>query len=210
MTRIKIIAIAAAIASSCASSAFAQSDITSRTAVSFSGGLGSTTATTGIAVGASILFDANDRLSFEGQGTYLDRGAGADALSVSGGVLVNLLPSPRQWVPYAAAGGGVYRSWFNLDNPRFTRQPDLPIGPMRYHGLMSDFYARRLDVMTPAANGIWGTRRFTDPALSLGGGVRINVSEHLMVRPDLRALTVFADGEAHTMAVFGLHLAYRF
>ncbi len=31
-----------------------------------------------------------------------------------------------------------------------------------------------------------------------------------MVRPDARALIVFADGETHTVGVFVVHVGYRF
>jgi hypothetical protein len=41
-------------------------------------------------------------------------------------------------------------------------------------------------------------------------GLRFNVNEHLMVRPDIRALIVFGDGDTHTLGVFGVQLGYRF
>ena len=40
--------------------------------------------------------------------------------------------------------------------------------------------------------------------MSIGGGVRLNVSDHLMVRPDIRALVVFAEGDTHAVGVFGV------
>jgi hypothetical protein len=46
--------------------------------------------------------------------------------------------------------------------------------------------------------------------VNIGGGLRFNVNEHLMVRPDARAVVAFADGEAHTLFVFVAHVAYRF
>jgi hypothetical protein len=46
--------------------------------------------------------------------------------------------------------------------------------------------------------------------MSIGGGLRLNVNEHLMVRPDIRALLVFADRNTHTVGVFGVQLGYRF
>jgi hypothetical protein len=58
--------------------------------------------------------------------------------------------------------------------------------------------------------GAWQTRSFTDPAMSLGAGVRFNVTQHLMVRPDIRALVVFANGETDTVGLFGVQLGYRF
>jgi hypothetical protein len=75
---------------------------------------------------------------------------------------------------------------------------------------MPGFYARRLGPMSVPAHGVWETRSFTDPAINVGGGVRFNVNEHLMVRPDIRALVVFADGDTQTLGLFGVQLGYRF
>jgi hypothetical protein len=46
--------------------------------------------------------------------------------------------------------------------------------------------------------------------VSLGGGVRLNLTEHLVLRPDARAVVVFAEGDTHTIGVFTANLAYRF
>ena len=226
-----------------ASTALAQSDIAPRTAVSFIGGAGSTSATTGVALGGSWLFDVNDRASLEAQGTYIDRGAGADALSMSGSLLINLLAARQPVVPYAAVGGGVYRSSFDLANPAMLGPVGAQFGPgtvvcpapgtgigtgpgagfgsgtgtcpaavAGYWGVgqMPGFYARRLGPMSVPVGGVWETRSFTDPAVTIGGGLRFNVNEHVMVRPDVRALVVFADGETHTLGVFAVQLGYRF
>jgi hypothetical protein len=64
--------------------------------------------------------------------------------------------------------------------------------------------------MNVPMGGAGETRSFTDRTVSLGGGVRFNVIEHLMVRPDIRALVVFANGETDTVGVFGVQLGYRF
>jgi hypothetical protein len=77
-------------------------------------------------------------------------------------------------------------------------------------GALPGFYARRLGPLAFPRGGAWETRAFTDPAVSIGGGIRFNVGERLMVRPDARALVVFADGETHTFGVFVVHIAYRF
>jgi len=77
-------------------------------------------------------------------------------------------------------------------------------------GALHPFYANRLGPLAFPAVGGWETRSFTDPALSLGGGVRLNLTEHLMLRPDLRALVIFAHGDTHTLGVFVLNLGYRF
>ena len=226
-----------------ASTALAQSDIAPRTAVSFVSGVGSTSSRTGVALGGSWLFDLNDRTSVEAQGTYLDRGAGSDAVSVSGSLLLNLLPTSMRIVPYAAVGGGVYRTSFDLANPALLGPigagfgpgsvvcpaPGTGVGPGHgpgfgpgtgtcpaavagYWGVgqMPGFYARRLGPMGVPVGGAWETRSFADPAMSVGVGVRFNVSDHLMVRPDIRALVVFAEGDTHTVGVFGVQLGYRF
>ena len=226
-----------------ASTAFAQSDIAPRTTVSFVGGAGSTSSRTGVALGGSWLFDFNDRASMEAQGTYLDRGAGTDALSVTASVLVNLVSSRGRIVPYAALGGGLYRTSFELTNPAFLGPigaefgpgsvvcpaPGTGVGPgpgagfgpgtgicpsniAGYWGVgqMPHFYARRLGPMAVPAGDAWDDRHFTDPAMSVGGGLRFNVNQYLMIRPDVRALVVFANRDTHTLGVFGVQLGYRF
>lgn len=100
------------------STAYAQSETAPGAAASFSGGVASTSSITGALLGGSVLFDVNERVSLEGEGSYLDRGAGADAVSASGSLLVNVLPSHRRVVPYAAIGGGVYRASFDMGDPR--------------------------------------------------------------------------------------------
>jgi hypothetical protein len=225
------------------STALAQSDIAPRSAVSFMGGAGATSSTTGVAVGGSLLFDLNDRTSVEAQGTYLDRGAGVDAVSFSGNLLVNLLPAYERIVPYAAVGVGIHRTSFDLGHPALFGNVGAQFGPgslvcpapgagvgsgpgvgfgfgsgtcpaavAGYWGVgqMPHFYARRLGPMAVPLGEGWGTHSFTDPAISVGGGLRFNATEHLMVRPDVRALVVLADGDTHTVAVFGVQLGYRF
>src|SRR6187431_747395 len=92
--------------------AHAQSETSPGTAVSFGGGVASTNSVTGAVLGGSVLHDVNEWVAFEGEGSYLDRGAGADALSASGSLLINMMPSRGRVVPYAAVGGGVYRASF--------------------------------------------------------------------------------------------------
>jgi hypothetical protein len=77
-------------------------------------------------------------------------------------------------------------------------------------GAVPDFYARRLGPLAVPRGGPWESRAFNDPALNIGGGLRFNVSERVMIRPDVRALVVLADGEAHTLGIFVVHVAYRF
>lgn len=75
---------------------------------------------------------------------------------------------------------------------------------------MPAFYANRMGIMTVRGDGNWGTRSFTDPALVIGGGVRLGLTPHLAVRPDFRAITVFGRGHMHTVGAFSLNLGCRF
>ena len=77
-------------------------------------------------------------------------------------------------------------------------------------GALPTFYARRLGPLAFPPGGAWETRAFTDPAVTIGGGVGFNVSERLMIRPDARALVILADAQTHTLGVFVVHIAYRF
>jgi len=231
----------AAVLAVTAPAALAQSE--SGIAVAVSGGIASGTSNTGAALGGSMLFDINERVSIEGQGTYLDRGAGADGFTVGGGLLVNLLRSREPVVPYAVVGGGVYHVSYDLANPRFLGPagtqfaaggtvcpapgtgfgfgpgPGLGAGArtcpgsaVGYWGVgaLPQFYARRLGPLAFPRSAAWDTRTFTDPALSVGGGLRVNITDRLMFRPALRAVVVFADGETHTLGVFVVNVGYRF
>lgn len=75
---------------------------------------------------------------------------------------------------------------------------------------MPAFYVDRLGQMMVPANGRWGTRSFTDPAISVGGGIRLDVSPRFHVRPDARALIVIANGASYTVGVMTLGVGYRF
>jgi len=209
--------------------------------IAFLGGGAASTSTAGPLAGATVVYDINERFSLEGQGAWLGRGSGADAFTLTGNVLVNLVPLGRRVVPYAAGGGGLYRASFDLGHQRLMGAIAAPFAPgaefcpspgtgvMRGPGMgygfgdctapgggfwgvgeMPRFYGQRLGMMTFPAGGAWGTRSFTDPALSVGGGLRLNLAQHLEVRPDARAVVVFGGGNRYTVGVFGVNLGYRF
>jgi hypothetical protein len=124
-------------------------------------------------------------------------------------------------VPYAALGGGVYHVNFSLDEPhimglgRFGESGSFPnLGSMsgfRGFGQMPPMYAERLRSMIwPPPPGGFGRRSFTDPVMTLGGGVRLDLTPHLSLRPDVRALVVFGDGRSSTLGIFSLGVGYRF
>jgi hypothetical protein len=51
---------------------------------------------------------------------------------------------------------------------------------------------------------------FTDPAVSVGGGVRLDLTRRLYVRPDVRAVTVFGGGHTDSVGSLTFSLGYRF
>ncbi len=83
-------------------------------------------------------------------------------------------------------------------------------GPRFTANQMTTFYANRLGQMTIPADGRWRMRSFTDPALTLGGGIRVDVTDRLYVRPDVRALVVFARSDRMILANMTLGIGYRF
>ncbi len=132
------------------------------------------------------------------------------------GMMGSQYPAGTQMVPlegtpgYGMMGAGYYgpAEWAGHMWNVSTQGP-WP-GPTFTPGEMPMFYARRLGTVTVPQGGMWGTRAFTDPALTLGGGVRLDLSRHLSVRPDARALVVVADGETSTVALFSFNIGYRF
>ena len=183
-------------------------------ALSVVGGLASGSSSTGGAIGGTFTLDVSDRLSIETAGSYLDRGRGADGVYGNAGLLVNLLPAGSTVVPYAAIGGGVYHVSFDLDAPHIMdmqSQAFMTQWADRAFAQMPRMYADRLRSMIwPEPPGGWGRRSFTDPVMTLGGGVRLDLTPHLSLRPDVRALVVFGDGRSSTLGMFSLGVGYRF
>jgi hypothetical protein len=168
--------------------------------IAITGGGATTASTVGALVGGTVVYDVNDRLALEGLGAWFDRGRTAEAFTASAGVLVNLLPLGRTAVPYAAAGAGLYRASF-----------DVPyLGGVWSTAGMPHFYGRRAAMPGAPVNGAFATRTFTDPSVTMGGGVRVTLAPHLEVRPDARAIVVFDDGFSHTIGLFGVNVGFRF
>jgi hypothetical protein len=87
---------------------------------------------------------------------------------------------------------------------------DTWTGPTFTASQMPMFYANRLGQMTIPSNGSWMMRSFTDPVLTVGGGIRINVTNRIYVRPDVRALVVFGGGDRMVLTNMVVGLGYRF
>lgn len=218
-----------------ATAAAAQPAPDSRFSVSVAGGLG-TGHQAGGALGASFAVAVNSRLDAQFETTYADRGPGVEAYSFEGRLHVALAPRTARFVPHVIAGGGAYRTEFNMAHGgmfgRFDDMPGVQFGMQRGtygHGSMwgtfgwpqtttpvpmphiPSFYGQRMGLITPGVFGTQGgVRRFTDPAAVFGGGLTFNASPRIYLRPEARALTVFANGDTYTVGFFTLGVGVRF
>ncbi|HLG54272.1 MAG TPA: hypothetical protein VI485_03010 [Vicinamibacterales bacterium] len=75
---------------------------------------------------------------------------------------------------------------------------------------MPMFYANRIGQMAIPTDGRWGMRSFTDPALTLGGGIRLDVTDRVSIRPDVRALVAFANSDRLLLTTMTVGVGYRF
>lgn len=144
-----------------------------------------------VALGAAVVrttFDMDDGIFLGGMSSQF--GPGATMVPFQGmgqgGMMQGPYTGPDHWTGTWTTGPTV----------------DLSSMPM--------FYQQRLGPMQMGADGRWGMRSFADPAFSLGGGVRFDVTERLYLRPDARALLVLADGDRHTVGMFTLGVGVRF
>jgi hypothetical protein len=156
---------------------------------------------TGGALGGTLLRDLSDRVVFEASGAYLDRGA-SHAVSAMGQLLVTLIDGGKA-VPYLSAGGGVYHQ---ESQDRFVTPADIrtardPRGP---RGQGRDAEPRTM------AEPSFERVRSTDPALSLGGGVRLDLGPRFYARPDARLMMVMGDGRNQTFGLFTMNVGWRF
>jgi len=157
---------------------------------------------TGGVLGGTLLRDLSDRVAFEASGAYLDRGA-STGVSAMGQLLVTLIEGGRA-VPYLSAGGGVYHT----SSDRFTRtatfrdprSPRAPRGPGDHGDEASE---------TSGDRGFERIRS-TDPALSLGGGVRLDLGPRFYARPDARLMMVMGNGRNQTFGLFTLNVGLKF
>ncbi len=180
-------------------------------AISAVGGASVGSRHTGAAAGLTFSVDLSDRVSLEGRSVYFDRGPGQSAMDVHASVLVDLL-ADRTVVPYVSVGGGLYRAMFDFGNQRFSGMMGrVSAGDTTAAmGLMPMFYAGRVAALTTPTDGRWHMQGFTDPAVSVGGGVRLDLTNHLYVRPDVRAVTVMGGGDTYTVGSATISVGYRF
>lgn len=226
-----------------AQSSAAPGTISHPTSAGFLGGVSAGSGDAGASAGGVLAFEATDRVAVEGRGVFLQRGAGAHGLELTGTALLSIARSERA-APYIAIGGGLYRASFDLGDTRlFGRMGSeftggtrfVPVRGMSGFGMMTSgmtfngniwtdtwtgptfttsqmpmFYANRLGQMTIPSDGRWMMRSFTDPALTVGGGIQINVTSRVYVRPDVRALVVFANSDRLVLTNMVVGVGYRF
>jgi hypothetical protein len=192
------------------------------------GGLSAGSGDTGGTVGLNLAFDVTDRLGVEARGLATGRHMASMGFEATGTMLFTVANTPKA-APYVAVGGGAYRASFDLDRDAMFGAVGSQFGSgtmmtsiqgtsgfMRGNGTvfngsrMPAFYANRLGQMTVPGNGRWGMRSFTDPALTVGGGVRLDVTERFYVRPDVRALVVLGNGDRLTLMTMTFAVGYRF
>lgn len=119
-----------------------------------------------------------------------------------------IVPTMRGWGMMGS--GNTYAPGAGWMMGDFTWDGVTRTGPQFTGSHMPAFYANRLGAMTMPADGRWGSRTFTDPAVTFGGGIRFDVTEAISLRPDVRTIMVIADGDTYTLASFSVAIGYRF
>lgn len=178
-------------------------------------------------VGGTFTFDVSDRIAVEARGLRVT-GEGENGFQLTGVVLMTLARTSRAEA-YVAAGGGISRASFDMGDEHmfgamnglynvgmsFSAMPGMSgfvmtNGSTYTASRMPAFYANRLGTMTVAANGQWGMRSFTDPAMALGGGLKLNLTTRVYVAPDVRGLVVFSGHQHSTSVTMNVGFGVRF
>jgi len=139
--------------------------------------------------GAAFGWEVTPRFGVEASGSWLEWGHEAHGFDAAMRALVPLRLS-RSIAPFAAAGVGLHRAWFQVADPQ-----------------MPEFYRRRIEEQ-PDAFGVTAT--FTDPSLVVGGGVNLFLSRQVAVRPEVDATIIMRDGQTRVLPTVRIHLAYHF
>ena len=138
---------------------------------------------TGLAAGMAMGWDGSPRLAFEGNGSWFDRGDGANAFAAAAKMQVRVRAA-RPVVPFVEAGFGLYRAWFDPDS---TAIPE--------------FYRDRITATD---------RTVTDPAFVFGAGLNLFVSRQISIRPEIETLLVRGGGQNYYVSTFAARFVYHF
>jgi hypothetical protein len=209
-------------------------DTGGRVSLVATGGVSAASEASGGAVGVVVTGNLTNRLAFEGAGTFTMAHGGTDSQSLTGSLLFNLVAPTERAIPYLAAGIGMYRSSFDLDEMGFgrffTQNPGysgmmalrgggfgmmqgtnvVSTGPSFDGRGMPHFYAQRMGTLTMGSGNRFGMRSFVDPVFSIGGGAQIVLGQHFVIRPDARALIAVASSDRRTVGIVTLGFGYRF
>lgn len=190
------------------------------------GGVSAGSGDAGASAGGVLTFDASNRVAVETRSVFLQREAGVHGLELTTTALTTIASSERA-SPYLALGGGLYRASFGFREDRLfgamsgagmmsgdTMSTGDPRTPSQAGGgdgsrSMGSFYANRLRQPAFASSGRM-MRSFTDPAITVGGGLRFDVNDRVFVRPDVRALVVFSGGDRLVLTTMTVGLGFRF
>ncbi|TAK16099.1 MAG: hypothetical protein EPO35_05980 [Acidobacteria bacterium] len=197
-------------------------------AIDITGGFAAGHGRTRADVGGTFTFDVSDRIAVEARGLRIARGAGESGFQLTGTLLMTLART-RRAEAYVAAGAGISRASFDMGDERMfgamNGQYNVGMsfaamsgrsGFMMTNGStytasqMPMFYANRLGTMTVAPGGQWGMRTFTDPAMVIGGGLKLNLTERLYVAPDVRGVVAFSGGHHATSVTMNVGFGVRF
>lgn len=159
-----------------------------------------------VAVGGGAyvaMFDLGNRQLFGMMGTGVP--AGSQLVTLPGGQGWGAMPGAGMvgWTLGQSYGPG----WMTGSGFMWNNAPQT--GPTFAGSGMPMFYARRMGAVTVPSTG-WHMRSFTDPALSFGGGVSVDLRRGMYVRPDVRMLMVFGGDETMTVTTATLSFGYRF
>jgi hypothetical protein len=172
--------------------------------------------------------DVSDRIAVEARALHITSGAGESGFQMTGALLLTLARTDRAEA-YVAAGGGISRASFDMDDEHmfggmngqysvgmsFAAMPGMS-GFVMTNGTtytasrMPAYYANRLGTMTVMPSGQWGMRTFTDPAMVIGGGLKLNLTERLYVTPDVRGIIAFSGGHHAASMTMNLGFGVRF
>jgi hypothetical protein len=140
-------------------------------------------------VGGSIGWQLTRTMAIEGSGSWINGGEDADWFA--GALkLQTTVGRVSGAVPFVEAGIGLYRASFDAN------RTDMP-----------EFYGRR---MGSALRDGMMMRTFTDPSVVFGGGISMDATRHIAIRPAVELTTVLRDN--HTFVTVGamVRMTYRF
>lgn len=143
---------------------------------------------TGPLAGGGIGWEVLPWFGLEGSGTWLDRGARADAFAADFKTMIGL-PRSGAVVPFVEGGVGLYRTSYD-----------------RSRSVIPAFYMRRMGGMASMNT----SATFTDPSVLVGGGLNLFMTTHAALRPEVTSTFVMGDGRTQVVTAVVLRMTYHF